>query len=29
MNKDGTTTYLVYDGWNLVAEYDATGTLTT
>ena len=26
---NGTTTYLIYDGWNLVAEYDAAGTLTT
>ncbi|MEY3480095.1 MAG: hypothetical protein RIQ71_870 [Verrucomicrobiota bacterium] len=26
---DGTTTYLIYDGWNLVAEYDAAGVLTT
>ena len=26
---NGTTTYLVYDGWNLVAEYDADGGLTT
>jgi len=26
---NGTTTYLIYDGWNLVAEYDAAGVLTT
>jgi RHS repeat-associated protein len=26
---DGVTTYLIYDGWNLVAEYDAAGVLTT
>jgi RHS repeat-associated protein len=26
---NGTTTYLIYDGWNLVAEYNAAGTLTT
>ena len=26
---DGVTTYLIYDGWNLVAEYDAAGFLTT
>jgi RHS repeat-associated protein len=26
---DGVTTYLIYDGWNLVAEYNAAGTLTT
>ena len=26
---NGTTTYLIYDGWNLVAEYDADGDLTT
>jgi RHS repeat-associated protein len=26
---NGTTTYLIYDGWNLVAEYDATGVLAT
>lgn len=26
---NGATTYLIYDGWNLVAEYDASGTLTT
>jgi RHS repeat-associated protein len=26
---NGTTTYLIYDGWNLVAEYDAAGVLAT
>jgi RHS repeat-associated protein len=26
---NGTTTYLIYDGWNLVAEYDAAGAHTT
>jgi RHS repeat-associated protein len=26
---NGTTTYLIYDGWNLVAEYDVAGVLTT
>ena len=26
---NGVTTYLIYDGWNLVAEYDAAGVLTT
>ena len=26
---NGVTTYLIYDGWNLVAEYDAVGVLTT
>ncbi|MEY3480259.1 MAG: hypothetical protein RIQ71_1034, partial [Verrucomicrobiota bacterium] len=26
---NGTTTYLIYDGWSLVAEYDAAGVLTT
>jgi RHS repeat-associated protein len=26
---NGTTTYLIYDGWNLVAEYDAAGVPTT
>lgn len=24
---NGVTTYLLYDGWNLIAEYDATGAL--
>jgi RHS repeat-associated protein len=26
---NGMTIYLIYDGWNLVAEYDAAGVLTT
>jgi YD repeat-containing protein len=26
---NGTKTYLIYDGWSLVAEYDAAGGLTT
>jgi RHS repeat-associated protein len=26
---NGTTTYLIYDGWNLVAEHDAAGVLVT
>jgi len=26
---NGTTTYLVYDGWSLIAEYSSTGTLLT
>jgi len=26
---NGTTTYLIYDDWNLVAEYDGSGVLTT
>ena len=26
---NGTTTYLIYDDWNLVAEYNSAGSLTT
>jgi RHS repeat-associated protein len=26
---NGVTTYLIYDGWNLVAEYNGAGVLTT
>jgi len=27
--ENGVTTYLIYDEWNLIAEYDASGTLVT